>query len=175
MKLKTIFFSFFSLLATSCQSFLSISEDSDYREIFQFGMEVKASHNLNLVGFGGGLNEGIQTFNLTLRGEQALNLDDARVLFYDISSSFLSKINSNIKFRQGSFCNPYSIANISLSFMFPNVDAYISGMGNGFISDRDPLQYVYFFTYNPELAKSKITYQEPYEQLKNIVEQQRGL
>lgn len=163
------------LLLTSCQSFLKVAEEPTYQEIFSFGNEAKKIYNLQLVGFGGGTNKGREIFNLTFMGNQTPDLDEARAIFYDLSTRFLERINSNEKLRALTLDNIFTIANLNISIMFPKVQDFVTGVGNAFAFDRDPLQFIYYFTYNPESKKSKITYKEPYEQLKSIVEHQRGL
>ena len=170
MKFKAFFVSLLSIITASCQSFLTIPDDPGYQAIFQFAKEVKETDDLKLIGFGGGVN----SFNLTFMGNQNLDMHQARFIFYDISTRFLERINADVKLREPSLDNIYTIENLKLHFMFPDVVNYITGIFNGVPYDQKS-QIVYFFTYNPELAKSKITYQEPYEQLKSIVEQQRGL
>jgi hypothetical protein len=170
MKIFLLVFCLFCLLATSC--ILNMSEESDYQEIFLFGKEAKEVYGLNIVGFGGGHSSG-KSFNLTLMGNQHLNLDEARALFYDIATRFLERLNSNEKLRASTLDNYFSIANLKIHIMLPR-ESYITSLSNGETVDRNPLQPVYFFTFNPDLQKSKITYEEPYEQLKSIVEQQRA-
>lgn len=163
------------LFITSCQGFLKIPEEPIYQEIFLFGDEVKKAYDLQLVGFGGGSDQGLKIFNFTLLGYQNPDLNEARALFCDISTRFLERINSNEELREFSLNRSFSIANLNIHIMFPNVGNYITGIGNGDTSDRDPLQFIYFFTYDTESKKSKISYKEPYEQVKSTVEHQRGL
>jgi hypothetical protein len=172
MKIHLLVFCLFCLVATSC--ILNMSAESDYQEIFSFGKEAKEVYGLNIVGFGGGHSNGKRNFNLTLMGNQHLNLDEARALFYDIAARFLERLNSNEKLRESTLDNFFSIANLRINIMLPDAENYITGIGNGDVGDRNPLQFVYFFTYDPDLKESNITYKEPYEQLKSIVEQQRA-
>jgi len=175
MIIKSLFIYIFSLLTTSCQSFLSFPENHSYQEIFKFGNEVGETHNLKLVGYGGGTDKGMSTFNLTLTGKQKLNINEARVLFFEVTSSFVSRINTNERLRALTLDNTFSVANVELHIMLPDMQNYVTGITNGRVADRNQVQYVYFFTYNPAFKESDITYQEPYEQLKSIVEQQSGL
>jgi hypothetical protein len=151
-----------------------MSAESDYQEIFSFGKEAKEVYGLNIVGFGGGFDKGKETFSLTLMGDQYLNLDEGRALFYDIATRFLERLNSNEKLRASTLDNYFSINDLKIHIMLPYAENHIAAIGNGQIMDRNPLQFVYFFTYDPDLKESNITYKEPYEQLKSIVEQQRA-
>jgi len=174
MKIIT-FFCFITLTMCSCQSFLMMPNEPSYQEISRFGKEVKETYNLLLVGVGGGSFKGIKNFNLTFMGKQTPTLNEARMLFYDISTKFLERINANEKLMELALDESFSIANLNISIMFPNVENYITDVGIEFAFLRDPLQYVCFFTYDADAKKSNITYKEPYEELKKIVEEQRGL
>lgn len=151
-------------------SCLKMSGESDYQEIFLFKKEAKEVYGLQIVGFGGGFDEGKEIFNLTFMGNQNLNLDEARALFYDIATRFLERLNSNEKLCESTLDKSFSIANLKINIMFPDVENYITCVGTGEAVNRNPLQFVYFFT----LKESDIAYKEPYEQVKSIVEEQRG-
>jgi len=173
MKITTIL-CFITLTMCSCQSFLMMPNEPSYQEISRFGKEVKETYNFQLVGVGGGFVEGRKIFDLTFMGKQTPTLNEARIIFYDISNKFLERINANEKLRKLSL-EPFSIVNLCIDIIFSEEENYITCIGNGFPEDRDPLEFVYFYTYNTNLKKSKITYEEPYEELKKIVEEQRGL
>ena len=83
------------ILFTSCQSIFNMSEESGYKEVADFGRQVKQKYNLQLVGFGGGYPNGIRSFNLTFLGYQNPTLDEARILFYRLAKGFLEKVNAN--------------------------------------------------------------------------------
>ena len=150
----------------SCQSIL-IDDDSSYKEIGIFAKEIKKTDNLSVIGFGGGKHLG-SSYNLTLLSSQMHTLDEARALFYNVSTRFLNLVNSNEDLRICTVSGKFSIENLSLSIHFPD-QGEISIVGNGTVYDRSPLQSVYYFTHDSENDKWNITYEESYEEIRKIV------
>jgi hypothetical protein len=171
MKVKNIIFIFISLITSACQSIFYESEGSSYKVVGDFAKEVKATDNFNMIGFGGGSFKG-SCYNLDFSSSQTPTLDEARAIFYNIATRFLDKINSNEKLRAKTHANFFTIENLSLNFFFMENENTIVGVGNGFLSDRNPLQHVYFSTYDPKTQESQVTYREPFEEVKRIVEAQ---
>ena len=159
------------VLFTSCQSILCIDEESSYKDITDFGSQVKQEYHLQLVGLGGGCYKGLKIFNLTFLGHEILSLDESRVLFYNLANGFIEKINANEELKEKSNVDQFTIANIDLRLMFPNIVGQIRCVGNGEAFNRDPLQFVYFFIHNAEIGPV-LGHKEPYEELRSIVESQ---
>ena len=172
MKMSGLIVNLILIFFASCQIF-QINNDSSFKEIFVFGETVKQNYDLQIIGFGGGCNENKKHFSVTLLGKQHINLDEARALFYDLIETFLKLINldDNLKLKYINY--PFTYDDLDILIIFPNAEGYITGMASSFILDQKPFSLVYFFTYNIELQRPMITYEEKYEQLKNIVESQR--
>jgi hypothetical protein len=171
MRIKNIAFLFIIFFTSACQSIFYESEGSGYKVVGDFAKEVKATDNFNMIGFGGGSFKG-SSYNLDFSSSQTPTLDEARAIFYNTATRFLDKINASEKLRAKADGNFFTIENLSLKFFFIENENTIVGVGNGFLSDRNPLQYVYFSTYDPKTQESQITYREPFEEVKRIVEAQ---
>lgn len=170
MKILIIFLLCF--LFNSCQSIFTFDDDSDYKSIVDFGREARKKYDMQLVGVGGGSSKGLESFNLTFLGNEVPSLEEARILFYNLSKGFLDKINTDKKLKEKLNVDQFTIVNLDLGLMFPDVVGQIRFVTNGYVDRRSPLQLVYFFYHDSVGHEPMFVHEEPYEELKRIVEAQ---
>lgn len=171
--IKKIFQCVLCLITTSCQSFIIGPDQPGYHAIFSYGEEMRNDYGLRIVSFGGGTDKGKKTFNFILMGQQTPTRDEARAIFYNVTQGFLERLNLNEKLLELNEGNYYTMANIEIRIMFARVENSVATIGNSLRAGHGDTQFVLFFTYNAEKGETDITYREPYEELKRIVEQQR--
>ena len=167
-------------LATACQNTISSLSTPEHvrlgnQEIASFAKEVKATTQLQILGTGGGFLDKINIISFTFSSKEAPTVEEARMLFYEIATRFLSRINQNEAIRPYLVKYPFTIENLKLVILFfGNKPGSISG-----VSFTPPYEFikrpsfVYYSTDNLKTQHMEVIFQETYEEGLERFEQQK--
>ena len=159
------------VLTTSCQSTISSLSTPEHvrlgdQEMSSFAKEVKATNNLQLLGMGGGFLNRINKLSLTFSSEEAPTVDEARMIFFDLSTRFLSRVNQNEEIRPYLVDYPFTIENLELMILFfGETPGRVKG-----VSFSPPYKhiwrpsYVLYSTDNLSTKEREISFRESYEE-----------
>lgn len=157
------------ILLTSCHTYPPRIQLA-HQEIFAFAKEVKQEHNLQLICYGGGFIEHINTLSLSFLGNQKLDVDASRALFVDLSQRFISRINQNEEISPYLAEHPFTAMNLEFVILFPSYSRsefpkYVSSIGitNVYNFDKKPVVVLYTAD-DAEDFSSVVIFRETYEE-----------
>ena len=127
--------------------------------------EFAKPRGLTLTGYGGAMMNDIQGITLRFVSFDALNIDQARILYVDIMEEFLNSINCHEKIRPHLHNFPFEESNIKLSISFKEPDTTIRGDRHVALMGIARDHILYFSAYDPITEKfyniSKIDVNDP--------------
>ena len=125
--------------------------------------------------YGGGMWEQINSFNIGFISKELVGIDEARVMYIDLSNRFLNYINSDSKLCEYSSVFPFTIEQLNLVIMYdpdlcnrPFINAV--SMGPMYIPKRDRINY---HQTDPSTGESEIVLIEYYNKALEILKFQQ--
>jgi len=124
---------------------------------------------LMLTSQGGAMMDDVQVISLSFLSFDALDIDQARVLYVDMMEELLHRINSHEKIRSHLHNYPFEESNIELMIGFDDQNRHILGDGHValmFIGKNNTLLYR---AYDRVIEQFYSLHTEPYKEARRIV------
>jgi hypothetical protein len=131
--------------------------------------ECAKPRRLMLSGYGGAMMNDIQSVTLRFLSLDALNVDEARILYVEMMEEFLQRINCHEKIRPHLHNFPFEERNIKLSISFKEPDISIRRDGHVALMGIARDHLLYFAAYDPITEEFYTLHEEPYEEAFRLV------
>jgi hypothetical protein len=129
----------------------------------KFLKECAQPRRLILSGYGGAMMNDIQEISLSFLSFDALNVDEARMLYVEIMEEYLQRINCHERIRPHLHNFPFEENNIKLSIGFEDSKRKITRDGHVALISIARDHLLYFAAYDPITEEFYTIHQEPYE------------
>lgn len=129
---------------------------------------VKPRH-IMLSGYGGAMMNDIQEIFLSFLSYEALNVEEARVLYVEMMEEYLRRINCNEKIRPYLHNFPFGIDNIKLTIGFEDRERQIAQDGHVALMFIGKNHELHFRGYDPETEEFYSLHRESYEEALKLV------
>ncbi|MCH9625439.1 MAG: hypothetical protein S4CHLAM123_06130 [Chlamydiales bacterium] len=137
-----------------------------------YAKEFAKPRELMLTGYGGAMMNDIQEVSLRFLSFNALNVDEARVLYVEMMEEFLCRINRNEEIRPYLHNFPFEEDNLKLSIGFEDSNRKITGDGHVALMSIARDHILFFAAYDPVKEEFYTLYEAPYEEALRIVQDQ---
>jgi hypothetical protein len=131
--------------------------------------EMAEPRGLTLSGYGGAMMDDIQRVTLRFLSHDALNVDEARILYVEMMGEFLRRINCHEKVRPHLHNFPFEDDNIKLTISFVNSEGHTIRDGHVALMSIARDHKLYFAAYNPDIEDFYTLCEESYEEARRKV------
>lgn len=139
------------------------------RIVSNYFKEFAKPRNLILTGYGGRMLNDIKEVELRFLSFDALNVEEARVLYVEMMEEFLCRINHHDKIRPYLHNFPFKSGNIKLTIGFEDSKRKITGDGHVALIYIGRNQDLLYRSYNPHTEAFSSLHREPYQEARRIV------
>lgn len=139
------------------------------RIVNSYYKEFAKPRNLILTGSGGRMMKDIKEVELRFLSFDALNVDEARILYVEMMEEFLYLINCHEKIRPHLHTFPFNVSNIKLTIGFEDPKRKITGDGHVALIFIGRNRTLFYEAYDP-ITKFYTLHKEPYEEALKIVD-----
>jgi len=169
--MNKIFFLFFLLVFSSFkykeQNYCKMVDKITNR----YKKEVAVPRGFIITGSGGAMMNDVERVTLWLTSFEAVNVEQARILYVELMEKYLQYINNCEKLRPYLHNFPFDIHNIELNLQFKDSQCHMrTGQDVTFVFMVRRNQ-LFYKTYNPKMDEFQLLHKETYEEAKRIVEQ----
>lgn len=163
------------LFATSCQSGFLHEQLAD-EEVGVFVKEIRATDGLELMGYGGGFLDRVNSISLTFYSPVQPTVDEARWMFFSVADRFLDRVNCSEALRPHLANYPFTIFNnLDLMIVFKASQDRVSAVSMGKIITGIPRELVMFTTRNPATQQLEMMHEELFQDSLALYEQQKAM
>ncbi len=131
--------------------------------------EFAKPRRLMLSGSGGAMMDDIQEVSLSFLSFDALNVDEARILYVEMMEEFLHRINCNEKIRPHLHNFPFEVDNIKLTISFLDSQGHTTRDGHVAMVFISRNHTIFYEAYNPITEDFYTLDKESYEEARKIV------
>ncbi len=132
--------------------------------------EFAKPHQLTLSSYGGAMANDIQEIFLGFLSFDAINVDEARILYVEMMEEYLKRVNNHEKVRPYLHEFPFGIDNIKLDIGFENNERKITRDGHVAMIFIGRNHTIYYDAYDP-IKKFYSLHREPYEEALKLVKE----
>jgi hypothetical protein len=131
--------------------------------------EIAEPRGLMLSGYGGAMMNDIQSVTLRFFSSDALQVDEARVLYVEMMEEFLRRINCHEKIRSYLHVFPFEVDNIKLTISFLDSQGHTTSDGHVAMMFIGRNHTIYFEAYDPIANDFYTLDKKSYEEARKIV------
>ncbi len=139
------------------------------RIVDNYVKEYAKPRRLSLTGYGGAMMDDIQIIDFSFLSFEALNVEEARILYVEMMEEFLQRINAHEKIRPHLHNFPFEVANIKLSIAFEDSERKITSDGHMALMYIGRNQDLVYRGHDVETDEFYSLHREPYAEARKIV------
>lgn len=160
-------------LGVSCSNHLSYDELAE-REIFRFAKDVQKSDHLELIEYGGGFLDQINTLTIGFLSRENVNIDQARWMFVNYANMFIDRINCSNELRPYLAVYPFTIEQLKFSIIYrpalnPELSPFIFAVGTDPKDDSVCKDDIFYMQESPRTGEGGVILRESYYKALNTL------